>query len=85
MEAFDRVGISAFVESGFFDRRANEQTAIAARNQIGQRRTDDVLQQRFRWHHQAEHLTFHRPRRESMRTDFPRPRTGTIHDFRREK
>src|SRR5437868_2918965 len=81
MQTLDGRGISAFVESGFLNGRADEQAPVTAWNEIGLRGADHMFQQSARRHREAEHLSFDRTSGKGVWTDLSGPGSGAIHDL----
>src|SRR6266567_1996680 len=81
MQALNGCEVSALIESSFFDSSADEEAAVAARDEVGLRRADDMFQERARRHYQTEHLAFDRASGELVRSDLARPGSGTVNYF----
>src|SRR5271157_1049453 len=85
IESLDGIGVGTLVESGIFNRRAQQDTAIAARNDVDLWRTNDVLHNgRFsrvlRRRNHADHLSFCRTGGHSERLNLRGPSPRTVDD-----
>ena len=82
MQAVNGVRVGAFVESGFFQRGADQNSPVAARHKVNLRSTDHVAHNVMPGAGYREHLSLDRAGREAMGGEAPGPRAGTIHDAR---
>jgi hypothetical protein len=82
VQALDGGEVGALVESGFFHGGADQNSAVAARDEINFGRTDYMLEQFTTGRGEAEHLAFDRARGEGVRRDLAGPCSGAIDDFR---
>ena len=85
VQALYGVRIHALVEAGFLDRRAYNNAAVAARDDVHLGRANGVLNERpdlmaCRGWHDAEHLPFHGTRRRTEGLDLSSPRSRAVHD-----
>ena len=80
MQALNGVRVGAFIESGFFESRANHNSPIASRHQINLGRADDVTHDVMLGGGHGQHLSFDRTGREVMRRETARPRARAVHD-----
>src|SRR5580692_2388780 len=76
----NRVRVDTFIESGFFERGADDNSSIAAWHEVNLRRANDVTHNVVLNARHCQHLSFDRTSRDVMRRETPRPRSRTIHD-----